>query len=164
VSRFAGGIGFTPKPESKDAVTQRHAELKLDADGNLEGNLTIMFDGQEALIRRLRAIDQDEAQRRKELEESVQHSLPQGAVVKLLSAGAWETSETPLTAQFQVQVPNFASRAGQRLVLRRRNAEPVERQPAGRRPAHHRLVEQWRQRAFEEAPLLVERAGAQKVA
>ena len=117
MSRFAGGIGFTPKPESKDAVTQRHAELKLDADGNLEGNLTIMFDGQEALIRRLRAIDQDEAQRRKELEESVQHSLPQGAVVKLLSAGAWETSETPLTAQFQVQVPNFASRAGQRLVL-----------------------------------------------
>ena len=117
VDRFAGETGSTPKPESKDAVTQRHAELKLDADGNLEGNLTITFDGQEALIRRLRAIDQDEAQRRKELEEFVQHSLPQGAVVKLLSAGAWETSETPLTAQFQVQIPNFAGRAGQRLVL-----------------------------------------------
>jgi len=117
VDRIWGEIGFTPKPESKDAVTQRHAELKLDADGNLAGNLTITFDGQEALSRRLRAIDQDEAQRRKELEEAVQHSLPQGAVVKLLSAGAWEESATPLTAQFQVQVPNFASRAGQRLIL-----------------------------------------------
>jgi hypothetical protein len=67
--------------------------------------------------RRLRAIDQDEAQRRKELGEAVQQSLPQGSVVKLRSAGAWETSETPLLARFQVQVPNFASRAGQRLVL-----------------------------------------------
>jgi len=117
VERVAGEIGFTPKPESKDAVTQRLAVLKLDVEGNLEGDLTITFDGQEALSRRLRAIDQDEAQRRKELEEAVVASLPQGAVVKLLSAGAWETSETPLTAQFQVQVPNFASRAGQRLVL-----------------------------------------------
>jgi hypothetical protein len=117
VDRFAGEIGSTPKPLSKEAVTERHAEMKLDADGNLEGNLTIAFDGQEALGRRLRAIDQDETQRRKELEEAVQHSLPQGAVVKLLSAGDWETSETPLKAQFQIQVANFASKAGQRLVL-----------------------------------------------
>ena len=117
VDPIRGKIGSTPKPASKEAITQRHAELKLDADGNLAGNLTITFDGQEALSRRLRAIDQDEAQRRKELEEAVQHSLPQGAAVKLLSAGAWETSETPLTAQFQVQVPSFASIAGRRLIL-----------------------------------------------
>jgi hypothetical protein len=117
VDRFSGDTGTTPKPASKDAVTERHAELKLDADGNLDGTLAIKFDGQEALSRRLRAIDQDEAQRRKELEEGVQHSLPQGAVVKLLLAGAWEGSDTPLTAQFQIQVPNYASKVGQRFVL-----------------------------------------------
>jgi transglutaminase-like putative cysteine protease len=112
-----GEIGATPKPESKDAVTQRRAEFKLDADGNLEGNLTITFEGQEALTRRLKAIDQDDAARRKDLEEALQHMLPQGAVVKLLSTDAWETPETPLKAQFQIQIPNYASRAGQRLVL-----------------------------------------------
>jgi len=104
-------------PESKDAVTRRSAELNLDAEGNLEGNLTITYEGQEALTRRLRAIDQDEAQRRKDLEETVQKSLPQGAVVKLLSTDAWTTSEAPLKAQFHVQVPSYANKAGQRLVL-----------------------------------------------
>jgi hypothetical protein len=110
-------VESTPEPKSTDAVTQRHAELRLDAEGNLEGNLTITFEGQEALSRRLKAIDQDEAARRKDLEEAVQRSLPQGAVVKLLSAEAWETSEVPLKAQFQIQVPNYATKAGQRLVL-----------------------------------------------
>jgi transglutaminase-like putative cysteine protease len=117
VDRMQGDIGFTPKAESKDAVTQRHAELKLDPDGNLDGNLTITFDGQEALVRRLKAIDQDEAARDKDLEEAVQHLLPQGAVVKLLSRESWENSEAPLKAQFQIQVPNYASKAGQRFVV-----------------------------------------------
>ena len=112
-----GQIGGTPTPESKDAVIRRRAEFKLDADGNLEGDLTITYEGQEALSRRLKAIDQDETQRRKELEEAVQQSLPQGAVVKLLSSDAWTTSEAPLQAQFHLQVPNYANRAGHRLVL-----------------------------------------------
>ena len=117
VDSFVGQMGSTPSPESEDAVTRRHAELKLDAEGNLEGNLTITYEGQEALTRRLKAIDEDEAQRRKDLEEAVQKSLPQGAAVKLLSSDAWTTSETPLKVQFQLQVPGYASRAGQRLVL-----------------------------------------------
>ena len=117
VDNINGQVGTTPIPESKDAVTRRHAELKLDAEGNLEGNLTVTYEGQEALARRLKAIDEDEAQRSKELEETVQNSLPQGAIVKLISSDAWTTSEVPLKTQFHLQVPNFATQAGQRLVL-----------------------------------------------
>jgi hypothetical protein len=117
IDTLNGQIGNTPDPESKDAVTRRHAELKLDAEGNLEGDVSIVYEGQEALTRRLNAIDQDEAQRRKNLEETVQKSLPQGAVVKLLSSDAWTTSEAPLKTQFHLQVPHYATQAGQRLVL-----------------------------------------------
>ncbi|HET8923289.1 MAG TPA: DUF3857 domain-containing protein [Candidatus Acidoferrum sp.] len=117
IDRMEAKLETTPAPHSKDAVARRLAELKLDADGNLEGNLTVTFEGQEALSRRIKAIDQDEAQRRKDLEEAVQRSLPQGAVVKMLSANAWENSQSPLVAQFQIQVPNYANRAGQRLML-----------------------------------------------
>ena len=117
VDAIHGQIGNTPPPESKDAVTRRHGELNLDAEGNLEGDLTIAYEGQEALTRRLKAIDQDETQRRKDLEEAVQASLPHGAVVKLLSADPWKSSEAPLKADFHLQVPNFANKAGQRLVL-----------------------------------------------
>ena len=46
---------------------------------------------------------------------------------------------------------------GQRLVLRGRDAETVERRHLGGRPAHEALVEERRKRRLEECPLLVER-------
>lgn len=107
----------TPVPESKDAVIRRSAQFHLDAEGNLEGKLLVSYEGQEALRRRLNAIDQDEAERRKELEEEVQHLLTQGGSVKLLSAEGLTASGAPLKAQFEIQVPSFASRAGQRLMM-----------------------------------------------
>ena len=117
LDRSSGQIESTPKPKSTEAITRRNADLKVDADGNLEGILTITFDGQEALSRRIHAIDLDEAARRKILEEAVQRLLAQGSVVKLISAEPWQASESPLKAQFQIQVPNYATKTGQRLVL-----------------------------------------------
>lgn len=117
VDRFETKVESTPLPESKDAVTRRTAEFHLDAEGNLDGKLSVSYEGQEALRRRLKAIDQDEAERRKELEDEVQHLLAQGGSAKLLSAEGWTVSGAPLKAQFEIQVPSFASRAGQRLMM-----------------------------------------------
>ena len=117
VDPFATNLETTPLPESKDAVTRRTAEFHLDAEGNLDGKLSVSYEGQEALRRRLKAIDQDEAERRKELEDEVQHLLAQGGSAKLLSAEGWTASGLPLKAQFEIQVPSFASRAGQRLMM-----------------------------------------------
>ncbi len=52
----------------------------------------------------------------------------------------------------------------ERGILRRRNAEAVEREPVRGCPAHQRLGEQRLDRGLEECPLLVERARAQNVA
>ena len=110
-------IESTPVADSRDAVIRRDAELQVDAEGNLNGKLSVVYEGQEALKWRLRAIDQDEGERRKELEEDVQHLLPQGGSAKLLSAEGWTTTEGPLKARFEIQVANFGSKAGQRLLL-----------------------------------------------
>lgn len=112
-----GKIQTTPAAESKDAVVRREAEFQLDAEGNLSGKLSVTYEGQEALQRRIRAIDQDEGERRKGLEDQVQHLLPQGASVKALSAEGWTDSEMPLKAEFEIQVPSYASKAGQRLLV-----------------------------------------------
>jgi len=117
VDSFATKLETTPLPESKDAVTRRTAEFHLDAEGNLDGKLSVSYEGQEALRRRLKAIDQDETERRKELEDEVQHLLAQGGSAKLLSTEGWTASGAPLKAQFEIQVPSFASRAGQRLMM-----------------------------------------------
>jgi hypothetical protein len=51
------------------------------------------------------------------LEDEVHHLLAQGGSAKLLSSEGWTVSGTPLKAQFEIQVPSFASRAGQRLMM-----------------------------------------------
>ena len=110
-------VESTPWADSKDAVIRRDAEFTLDPEGNLNGKLSIAYAGQEALSRRLKAIDQDEAERQKELEDDVQRLLPQGGSAKLLSAEGWTTTEAPLKAEFEIQVANYGSKAGQRLLL-----------------------------------------------
>jgi len=112
-----GTLLSTPPPQRGETVTRRQADLKLDADGNLQGKLALTFQGQEALTRRIGAIEQDEPERRKDLEEYVQRSLPQGASAKLLSVDGWQACDSPLKAEFELVAPNFATRAGQRLVI-----------------------------------------------
>jgi transglutaminase-like putative cysteine protease len=110
-------IQSTSVPGSKDAVIHREAEFHLDTEGNLSGTLSVTYEGQEALQRRLKAIEQDEAERKKELEGQVQLLLPQGGTAKLLSAQGWTEEESPLKAKFEIQIPGYATAAGQRLLM-----------------------------------------------
>jgi hypothetical protein len=110
-------VATTPASKSKDAIERREAVLKLNSDGGLSGKVILRFFGQEALSLRLDTIREDEAQRRKELEESLKSMLVQGATVKLLKVEGWEDSQVPLSAEFEVDVPNFAVPAGKRLIL-----------------------------------------------
>lgn len=110
-------VATTPASKSKDAIIRREADLKLNIDGGLSGKVALRYFGQEALSLRLDAIREDEAERRKELEESLKSMLVQGATVKLLKVEGWEDSQVPLRADFEVEVPNFAVQAGKRLIL-----------------------------------------------
>lgn len=109
--------GTTPFLKSADAMRTRNAEFRLTEDGTLQGKVEVVYTGQEALLNRLEAVEQDEAARRKTLEESLKKALPPEATVNLLAMEGWQDSETPLKASFEVEIPNFASRAGRRLVL-----------------------------------------------
>jgi len=122
----AGGIridaaspqrGFTPTPKSADAVKTRSAELRLTEEGALQGKVQFFYSGQEALIKRLEGIEQDEAARRKTLEDSLKSSLPQEASVNLLESSGWESSDGPLKATFEIDIPNFVTKAGKRVLF-----------------------------------------------
>jgi len=117
LDRFNASLVAIPAGKSADAVIERRSNLKMDSDGNLKGKLDVSFRGQEALSRRLVAVFQDEAGRRKGLEEEVKTWLPQGAGATLSSVTGWDGSETPLQAAFDVQIPSFASQAGGRLLV-----------------------------------------------
>jgi hypothetical protein len=89
----------------------------LDAAGTLKGEITVEFKDQEALQRRLDAIDTDEAGRNRDLEAEVRDWLPSGGNVKLTSSQGWDDTDAPLVAHFSLELPAYASTAGKRLLI-----------------------------------------------
>ena len=106
-----------PSRPSTDAIVRRKGELRLDAEGNLEGDVEVTFEGQEALTWRLEARNQSEAHRRESLEEWMMTSLPPNSQSKLTASEGWGKPEGSVTAAFHVQTHGFANLVGQRLLL-----------------------------------------------
>jgi hypothetical protein len=62
-------------------------------------------------------MENDDAGRRKELEDEIKSWLPSGATLRLGEVTGWEGFEEPLRAEIQIQVPGFAVAAGRRNLL-----------------------------------------------
>lgn len=107
----------TPLPVSEQSKIERKAELQLTAEGDLEGKLAVSFTGLEALWRRIEEMNQDETARKKFLEDQVKEDIPVGSEVDLTKQPEWNSSEAPLTAEFNLKVPGWASAAGRRAIL-----------------------------------------------
>jgi hypothetical protein len=112
-----GDFISTPGAGEESALISRSAEMKLAPDGAAKGEVRIEYSGAEALERRLSALDTDEAGRKKELEDEVKLWLPANAKVAMTDSVAWDKEYEPLTAIFNVEVPEFASAAGKRLLI-----------------------------------------------
>ncbi|HEY6970996.1 MAG TPA: DUF3857 domain-containing protein [Candidatus Angelobacter sp.] len=106
-----------PTASFERALLHRDAKLTLNESGDLNGDLTVQYEGGEALERRLDALETDEAGRNKDLETEVKSWLPSTAIVKLKDVQGWRGTDDPLTAQFSIQIPGYASAAGKRLLL-----------------------------------------------
>ena len=114
-SRTNGGFITTPEPQT--SLVHRVTHVSLSQDGSSIGDVTVEFQGEDALEHRLDALNQDDAGRRQGLEAEVKGWLPQGGVVKLQEAKGWESIDAPLVARFKIEIPGFASAAGKRMLL-----------------------------------------------
>jgi hypothetical protein len=108
---------FITTPEAQSSVLRRAVHVKVNGDGGLSGEISVEFKGADALEHRLEALNQDDAGRRKSLEDEVKGWLPQAVVVKLQDSKGWESIDDPLVAHFKIEISNFASVAGKRLLL-----------------------------------------------
>jgi hypothetical protein len=107
----------TATPESSDSQIERKADLRLTQEGNLEGKLTVTYSGLEALYRRLEERNQDEAQRKKTLEDEVRYMIPAAIEADLTNKPEWSSSDTNLVAEFELKVPGWVSGAGKHAVM-----------------------------------------------
>ncbi len=107
----------TSLPESDASRTERKGDLKLLEDGSLEGKLTVTWTGLEAMWRRIEQRNQDDASRKKFLEDDVKNSIAIGSEVELAKQPDWKSSDTAFTAEFTLKVPGFAASAGRKVLL-----------------------------------------------
>jgi hypothetical protein len=102
---------------ASDALTLRKADLQLGSDGSAAGTFEITFGGQEALSHRLSQRQEDEAGRKKHMEELVKGWLPANATIELQNVNSWTSSSLPLVATFKAKLPAFAVVSGRRALL-----------------------------------------------
>jgi Domain of Unknown Function with PDB structure (DUF3857)/Transglutaminase-like superfamily len=107
----------TPLPPSSASAVQRKASLALSETGDLEGKLTVTYTGLEAVGRRNEERNEDDAGRKKFLEDAVKRSVPAACEPTLTNQPDWSTSANPLVAEFTLKVPGWASPTGRRVLL-----------------------------------------------
>jgi hypothetical protein len=104
-------------PDSAASEILRTATLKLTDDGTLEGKVSLSFTGLEAISRRHEFYNQDDEARKKYLEELLKDYVPAASEVELTKQPEWKSSEAPLTAEFDIKIPGWASAAGHRVLI-----------------------------------------------
>jgi len=107
----------TPLPPSSDSTVARKATLTLTETGDLEGKVTITFTGLEGARRRSEERNEDEAGRKKFLEESVMRSIPAASEASLSNQPDWTSAAAPLIAEFDLKVPGWAAQTGRRVLF-----------------------------------------------
>ena len=86
-------------------------------DGSLEGKITVSWTGLSAMWRRVDKQREDAASRKKFLEEDVKETITLGSEVELTNSPDWKSSDAPLTAEFNLKIPGYASAAGRKVLL-----------------------------------------------
>jgi hypothetical protein len=107
----------TPDPKPMESMEKRSADLELDSDGALKGQVTVLFEGRDALHERLRHRDDDDAERRKEMEEMFKNWLPAGSTIELAKIDDWESSTDKFTVSAKVTIPSFGAATGKRMMV-----------------------------------------------
>jgi Domain of Unknown Function with PDB structure (DUF3857)/Transglutaminase-like superfamily len=106
----------TAAPAASDSRVERHGTFKFDR-GMLDGKVKVAYTGLEASWRRLNERSEDATARRRFLEEDLQSDIPTGVDVKLTNSPDWQGWDTPLVAEYDLQVPGWAAPAGRRALL-----------------------------------------------
>lgn len=107
----------TPLPESSASQISRVANLTLSENGDLEGKLTVSFTGLEAMSRRRDERNEDEADRKKSLEDEAKTYIPAATELELTNKPDWSSSSPALVAEFKLKIPGWVSGAGHRALL-----------------------------------------------
>jgi hypothetical protein len=117
LDKDGGSWVTTTLPQSSVSQIQRKADMKLTETGSLEGKVSVTFSGLEALQRRIEERNEDDANRKKFLEDQLREYIPVGIDVELTNKPDWGSSASTLVAEYDLKVQGWASGAGKRALV-----------------------------------------------
>ncbi len=106
----------TPGESYTYSNTQRIANLTLDKDGSVTGNIKMTYLGSPGVYWRQRSLTGDAASLDRELRNSVEALVPQGIEVKVVSIEKLEDYDQPLVVKLDVKGA-LGSSTGKRLLI-----------------------------------------------
>lgn len=113
-----GGYSWTTTPisEPSRSVALRTGSFELLPDGTLTGTAKLEYSGQQAISRRRDDFRDSQSKREENITKEIKGHLST-AEISDLSIENFDDTSKPLTYVFKIRVPNYAQRAGKRLIL-----------------------------------------------
>lgn len=106
----------TPMLGYLDSVEKRKGDFVLDADGTLEGTVTLEYTGHLSHRHKLKNFDVSENQREEFVKENVKSRMST-AEVSAISIENLKDPDKPLVYRYKLRIPNFAQKTGSRLFI-----------------------------------------------
>lgn len=94
----------------------RSGKFTLAANGTLEGDVRMIFTGQEAFTRKRLLLRKSQAERENNVKESLKSRIT-AAEISNVSISGLEDPLQPLIYTFKIRIPNYASKTGKRLFI-----------------------------------------------
>jgi hypothetical protein len=107
----------TPVPDSSDSTIVRHADLAVQASGEITGTVQVDFTGQRGALVREEERKEDEAGRTKYFENLVKNWLPAGSEFEVSKVGNWDDNAQPVHVEGRLTIPSLATSAAQRMLM-----------------------------------------------
>ncbi|HUK91502.1 MAG TPA: hypothetical protein VLZ81_13955, partial [Blastocatellia bacterium] len=102
--------------EPSKSVTKRAANLRLDEDGTLEGDVVVEYSGQAGIVRKYESDSDSPAEREKALIDSIKSRIGTAEVTAVRIDNA-NDPDKPLVHTYHIKAPGYAQRTGKRLFL-----------------------------------------------
>ncbi len=106
---------MTPEQRAADARITRKAALRIE-NGTIKGKVSITYDGQEALVRRVTHHNDDDAATRKALVEMAKAWFPE-ATITVRNVTGMAAADGPVVVDMDVEASAVGSFAGSRAII-----------------------------------------------
>lgn len=106
----------TSMPDGSESRIERKAVMQLSDTGDMEGTVTVTFTGLQGQSFRQEYVNEDDAARKKFLEDQLRAYIPAAIEVELSNQPDWNSSSA-LVAEYKVKVPGWAASAGRRVLV-----------------------------------------------